>query len=88
MLRSGKPSAGNARPLKPASRLLARSRPELPGSNGKRDAFMATPIGAATLGKDAGQAFCEVQLEVGGHTGSAGIGSTDGRRLSGLGARG
>jgi len=54
----------------------------------KRDAFTETPIGAATLAKEAGQAFFEVQLEVGGHTGSAGSGSTDGRRLSGLGARG
>ncbi len=48
----------------------------------KRDAFMATPIGAATLGKEAGQAFFEVQLEIGGHTGSAGFGSTDGRRTT------
>jgi len=48
----------------------------------KRDAFMATPIGAATLAKEAGQAFFEVQLEVGGHTGSAGFGSTDGRRTT------
>src|SRR5258708_11808590 len=48
----------------------------------KRDAFIATPIGAATLGKEAGQAFFEVQLEIGGHTGSAGFGSTDGRRTT------
>jgi len=47
----------------------------------KRDAFMATPIGAATLAKEAGQAFFEVQLEVGGHSGSAGFGSTHGSRL-------
>src|SRR5258708_39350455 len=32
--------------------------------------------------KEAGQAFFEVQLEVGGHTGSAGFGSTDGRRTT------
>jgi hypothetical protein len=46
----------------------------------QRDAFLATPIGAATAAKEAGQTFFEVQLEVGGHTGSAGFGSAQGRR--------
>jgi hypothetical protein len=46
----------------------------------KRDEFMATPVGAATVAKEAGQLFFEIQLEVGGHTGSAGFGSIDGRR--------
>jgi hypothetical protein len=46
----------------------------------KREAFMATPVGAATAAKEAGQPFLEIQLEVGGHTGSAGFGSADGRR--------
>lgn len=46
----------------------------------QRDAFLATPIGAATAAKEAGQTFFEVQLEVGGHTGSAGFGSAGGRR--------
>src|SRR5215470_2586934 len=41
----------------------------------KRDAFMATPVGAATYAKEQGQTFFEVQLEVGSHTGSAGFGS-------------
>src|SRR5713226_7375666 len=30
----------------------------------KRDAFAATPVGAATVAKEAGQSFFEVQLEV------------------------
>ena len=46
----------------------------------QRDAFLATPIGAATAAKEAGQPFFEIQLEVGGHTGSAGFGSAEGRR--------
>ncbi len=46
----------------------------------QRDAFLATPIGAATAAKEAGQTFFEIQLEVGGHTGSAGFGSAQGRR--------
>lgn len=48
----------------------------------KRAAFMATPVGAATVAKEAGQEFFEVQLEVGGHTGSAGFGSAGGRRTT------
>jgi hypothetical protein len=48
----------------------------------KRDAFLATPVGAATVAKEAGQLFFEVQLEVGSHTGSAGFGSTEGRRAT------
>jgi hypothetical protein len=46
----------------------------------QRDAFLASPIGAATAAKEAGQTFFEIQLEVGGHTGSAGFGSAQGRR--------
>jgi len=48
----------------------------------KRQAFMATPVGAATVAKEEGQPFFEVQLEVGGHTGSAGFGTADGRRTA------
>jgi len=48
----------------------------------KRDAFMATPVGAATYAKEQGQTFFEVQLEVGSHTGSAGFGSAQGRRTT------
>jgi hypothetical protein len=46
----------------------------------KRDAFLATPVGAATVAKEAGEPFFEIQLEVGGHAGSAGFGSADGHR--------
>jgi hypothetical protein len=46
----------------------------------ERAAFLATPVGAATAAKEAGQQFFEVQLEVGAHAGSAGFGSADGRR--------
>jgi hypothetical protein len=48
----------------------------------QREAFRATPVGAATAAKEEGQSFFEVQLEVGGHSGSAGFGSADGRRTS------
>jgi hypothetical protein len=48
----------------------------------KRDAFLATPVGAATVAKEEGQPFFEVQLEVGAHTGSAGFGSAEGRRTA------
>ncbi len=48
----------------------------------KRDAFQATPIGAATVAKEAGQTFFEIQLEVGGHIGIAGFGNAEGRRMA------
>ena len=48
----------------------------------QRDAFLATPVGAATAAKEAGQQFFEIQLEVGGHAGSAGFGSAEGRRTT------
>ena len=48
----------------------------------KREAFLATPIGAATAAKEQGQMFFEVQLEVGGHVGSAGFGTIESRRTS------
>jgi hypothetical protein len=48
----------------------------------KHAAFLATPVGAATAAKEAGQQFFEAQLEVGGHIGTAGSGSTDGRRTA------
>ena len=48
----------------------------------QRAAFLATPVGAATAAKEAGQTFLEVQLEVGGHVGSAGFGSIDSRRTT------
>jgi len=46
----------------------------------KRQAFLSTPVGAATAAKEAGQQFFEIQLEVGGHLGTSGFGSTDGQR--------
>src|SRR5258708_30282241 len=63
-------------------REAAEAREQAARAEQARVAFMATPIGAATLAKEAGQAFFEVQLQVGGHTGSAGFGSTDGRRTT------
>jgi hypothetical protein len=42
----------------------------------KRAAFLATPVGAATAAKQAGHRFLEIQLQVGGHEGTAGFGST------------
>jgi hypothetical protein len=48
----------------------------------KRDAFAATPVGAATVAKEAGQSFFEVQLEVGGHSGDAWFGTTGSRRTT------
>ena len=44
----------------------------------QREEFLATPVGAATAAMAAGEAFFEVQLEVGSHLGSAGFGSIDG----------
>jgi hypothetical protein len=46
----------------------------------KRAAFLATPVGTATAAKKAGQRFLEIQLQVGGHEGTAGFGSTTSRR--------
>lgn len=48
----------------------------------KRDAFLATPVGAATAAKQAGQQLFEIQLEVGAHVGTAGFGSTEGTRTA------
>jgi hypothetical protein len=75
---------------------MGRQRPVrsvLPTSNGgsvfksaeeqrQREAFLATPIGAATAAREAGRPFFEIQLEVGGHTGNAGFGSIGGRRTT------
>lgn len=46
------------------------------------DAYRSTPVGAATVAKEQGHPFFEVQLEVGGQTGDAGFGSIDGRRTT------
>jgi hypothetical protein len=48
----------------------------------QRAAVLATPVGAATAAKEEGHPFLEVQLEVGGHVGSAGFGSIQGRRTT------
>jgi hypothetical protein len=44
------------------------------------EAFLATPVGAATAARDAGQEFFEIQLEVGAHSGTASFGSAQGQR--------
>ena len=46
----------------------------------ERAQWLASPLGAATAAMEEGQAFFEIQLEVGGHTGSAGFGTTDSQR--------
>jgi len=46
----------------------------------QHQAFLRTPVGAATAAMDAGRPFFEIQLEVGGHTGTAGFGGIDGQR--------
>jgi hypothetical protein len=46
----------------------------------QRAQWLASPLGAATAAMEAGQAFFEIQLQVGAHTGSAGFGSTDSQR--------
>ncbi len=46
------------------------------------EAFLATPVGAATAAKEAGQQFLEVRLEVGGHIATAGFGTAEGRRTT------
>lgn len=48
----------------------------------ERAAYLATPLGAATAAKEAGQPFFEIQLEVGSHSGTAGFGTADGRRTA------
>lgn len=47
-----------------------------------RAAYLATPVGAATAAKEAGQRFFEVQLEVGGHRGTASFGMAGGQRTT------
>lgn len=48
----------------------------------ERAAFLATPVGAAQAAREAGQRFFEVQLEVGGHRGSASFGYAGGQRTT------
>jgi hypothetical protein len=48
----------------------------------QRDAFLASPVGAATAAREAGQPFFEIQLEVAGHVGRAGFGSIEGQRTT------
>jgi hypothetical protein len=44
--------------------------------------YLRTPVGAAAAAKEAGQVFFEIQLEVGGHTGSASWGMASGQRMA------
>ena len=46
----------------------------------QRAQWLATPVGAATAAMEAGQAFFEIQREVGTHSGSAGFGATQSQR--------
>jgi hypothetical protein len=46
----------------------------------QRAQWLASPQGAATTAMEAGQAFFEIQLQVGAHTGNASFGATDSRR--------
>lgn len=48
----------------------------------KREAYLATPVGAATAAKEMGEPFFEIQLEVARRTGSAGFGGIDGRHVT------
>jgi hypothetical protein len=48
----------------------------------QRDAFLATPVGAATDAMEQRRRFFEVQLVVGRHTGSAGFGSAEGQHTT------
>jgi len=48
----------------------------------QREAFLATPIGAAIHAMEQRQRFFEVQLEVGRHTGSAGFGAAEGHHTT------
>jgi hypothetical protein len=66
------------------ARLLAARTEQARAAEEKRnrDAFLATPVGAATAAKEAGEQFFEVQLRVGRRTGTAGFGSTDGRHIT------
>lgn len=48
----------------------------------QRDTFLASPVGAATAAKEAGETFFEVQLQVGRHTGTAGWGGTQGQHIT------
>jgi hypothetical protein len=65
-------------------RLLAARTEQASAAEKKRqyNAFLASPVGAATAAKEAGETFFEVQLRVGSHTGTAGFGSTDGRHIT------
>lgn len=53
----------------------------------RRAEFLTTPVGAATAAKEAGERFLEIQLEVGGHTGSASFGAAEGQRTVASSAR-
>ncbi len=47
-----------------------------------RKARLASPVGAATAAKEAGEEFFEIQLEVGGHVGVASWGAASGTRAA------
>ena len=47
-----------------------------------RRAWTASPVGAATAAKQAGQEFFEVQLQVGSHVGTASWGAASGKQVA------
>jgi hypothetical protein len=59
----------------------ARAEQERQQAEARRRAeWLATPVGMASAAKEAGQTFIELQLEVGGHLGTADFGSARGQR--------
>lgn len=76
VFKSGEERAADRRERETARAEQARAADE----QRKRDAFLVTPVGAATVAKEAGQQFFEIQLEVGSHFGTSGFGSADGQR--------
>jgi hypothetical protein len=76
VFKSGEERAADRRERETARAEQARAAEE----RRKQEAFLATPVGAATAAKEAGQQFFEIQLQVGSHIGTAGFGSTDGQR--------
>ena len=79
---AGERDAGRRQPDADKARLDAAAAEQARAAEERRrrEAYLATPVGAATAARQAGDRFFEVQLEVGGHTGNAGFGSTAGHR--------
>jgi hypothetical protein len=61
-------------------RAAAAERVRLETETREKQAWLASPVGAATSAREAGERFFEVQLPVGGHTGAASWGMASGTR--------